>query len=83
MSGGQGMQRSQRKDVGRVWIEDEEGNLKPLMVRIGVTDNTFTEVVRGELEEGQEVITGEDQGDGGDSSNSNQAMRRGMFMMRR
>ena len=83
MSGGPGMQRSTRKDVGRVWIEDEIGNLRPLMLRIGVTDNTFTEVVRGELEEGQEVITGENQGDEGRDSNSNDAMRRGMFMMRR
>lgn len=83
MGGGPGMQRSARKDIGRVWIEDESGNLKPLMVRIGVTDNTYTEVVRGELEEGQEVITGENQGDEGSDSNSNDAMRRGMFMMRR
>ena len=83
MAGGPGMQRSARKDVGRIWIEDESGSLKPLMVRIGVTDNTYTEVVRGGLEEGQEVITGENQGDEGRDSNSNDAMRRGMFMMRR
>ena len=83
MAGGSGMQRSARKDVGRVWIEDERGNLKPVMIRIGVTDNTFTEVIRGELEEGQEVITGEDKGDEGSDANSNDAMRRGMFMMRR
>jgi hypothetical protein len=66
-----------------VWIEDENGNLKPVMIRIGVTDNTYTEVVRGALEEGQEVITGENQSDGDDSSRSNETMRRGMFMMRR
>ena len=83
MGGGQGMQRRPRKDVGRVWIEDENGNLKPVMIRIGVTDNTYTEVVRGALEEGQEVITGENQSDGDDSSRSNETMRRGMFMMRR
>ncbi len=83
MGGGQGMQRTPRKDVGRVWTEDESGNLKPLMIRIGVTDNTYTEVVRGELEEGQEVIIGEDGGEGGRDSSSSDAMRRGMFMMRR
>jgi HlyD family secretion protein len=83
MGEGHGMQRSQRKDVGRVWIEDEEGNLKPVMIRTGVTDNTYTEIVRGGLEEGQAVITGENKGDGGDSNRSNEAMRRGMFMMRR
>lgn len=83
MGGGQGMQRTPRKDVGRVWTEDEIGNLKPLMIRIGVTDNTYTEVVRGELEEGQEVIIGKDGGEGGRDSSSSDAMRRGMFMMRR
>ncbi len=83
MGGGQGMQRSPRKDVGRVWIEDENGNLKPIMIRIGVTDNTYTEVIRGQLQEGQEVITGEDKGDSGDSTRSNNNMRRGMMMMRR
>jgi HlyD family secretion protein len=83
MGDGQGMQRSQRKDIGRVWIEDENGNIKPVMIRTGVTDNTYTEVVRAELEEGQEVITGENQGDDGDADRNNEAMRRGMFMMRR
>jgi HlyD family secretion protein len=83
MGGGQGMQRTSRKDVGRVWVEDEEGNLRPKMIRIGVTDNTYTEVIRGQLEEGQEVITGEDKGDSGDSARSNDNMRRGMMMMRR
>jgi HlyD family secretion protein len=83
MGGGQGIQRTPRKDVGRVWIEDETGNLKPIMLRIGVTDNTYTEVIRGELEEGQEVIIGENGGEGGRASNSSDAMRRGMFMMRR
>jgi hypothetical protein len=77
------MQRSQRKDVGRVWIEDEEGNLKLIMIRTGVTDNTYTEVVRGGLEEGQEVITGENKGDEDGSNSSNNTMRRGMMMMRR
>jgi HlyD family secretion protein len=77
-----GMQRAQRKDVGRIWIEDENGNLKFIMIRTGVTDNTYTEVVRGQLQEGQEVITGENHEDG-DSERGNEAMRRGMFMMRR
>jgi len=83
MGGGQQMQRTPRRDIGRVWIEDENGNLKPVMIRIGITDNSYTEVIRGQLEEGQEVITGENKGDGQSSNSSNEAMRRGMFMMRR
>ncbi|MGD9345573.1 MAG: efflux RND transporter periplasmic adaptor subunit [Candidatus Aminicenantes bacterium] len=82
MGGGLGTQRAQRKDVGRVWIEDEKGNLEFIIIRTGVTDNTYTEVVRGQLQEGQEIITGENHDDG-DSERSNEAMRRGMFMMRR
>lgn len=83
MRGGQGTGMSQRKDVGRVWIVDANGKPKPVLLRIGVTDNSYTEVVRGPLEEGQEVIIGENGGEGGRDSNSSDAMRRGMFMMRR
>jgi len=73
----------QRKDVGRVWIVDENGKLKPVLLRIGVTDNSYTEVLRGQMEEGQEVITGENQGEeGGNANRNSEAMRRGMFMMR-
>lgn len=83
MGGSQGMQGPQRKDAGRVWIVDKNGNIKPVFLRTGVTDNSYTEVVRGALEEGQEVITGENKGDEGDSNRNSEAMRRGMFMMRR
>jgi HlyD family secretion protein len=80
---GQGTGMSQRKDVGRVWVVGENGKLKPIMLRIGVTDNSYTELVRGQLEEGQEVITGVNQGEGGGNPDRNsEAMRRGMFMMR-
>jgi len=56
---GQGMQGRQMRDFARVWIEDEKGNLKMVFIRKGVTDNSFTEVVWGELQEGQLLITGE------------------------
>ncbi len=81
--GEQGTGMPQRKDVGRVWIVDENGKLKPVLLRIGVTDNSYTEVLRGQMEEGQEVITGENQGEeGGNANRNSEAMRRGMFMMR-
>jgi hypothetical protein len=53
------MQGMQMRDFARVWIEDEKGNLKMVFIRKGVTDNSYTEIVRGALEEGQLVITGE------------------------
>jgi HlyD family secretion protein len=56
---GFGQPGAQMKDLGRVWFEDENGKLKLTFIRTGVTDNNYTEIVRGDLKEGQMVITGE------------------------
>ena len=48
-----------RRGGGTVWTLDETGKLKPYFVRTGVTDNTVSEIVRGELKEGMKVILGE------------------------
>lgn len=56
---GFGMQGAQMRNFARVWMEDENGKLKMAFVRTGVTDNSYTEVVSGNLKEGQLVITGE------------------------
>jgi HlyD family secretion protein len=48
-----------RRGGGQVWIVDELGKIKPFMVRTGVTDNTYSEMTRGELKEGMKVILGE------------------------
>ena len=77
--------RSRMRDFARVWIEDENGKLQLVSIRTGVTDNTYTEIkeiVRGNLEEGQEVITGEASGDERGSSRSRSVMG-GMRFMRR
>jgi len=77
---GSGMHGGQRKPPSRVWIE-ENGKLKPIFLRIGVTDNSYTQIIRGNLKEGQEVITGK----GSDSKRSSRSslMRGGMMFMRR
>jgi hypothetical protein len=41
-------------------VEDKDGKLSLVFIRPGVTDNTYTEVLWGELKEGQMVITGND-----------------------
>lgn len=41
----------------RVWIQTEDGT-KSVPVATGVTDGTFTQIVKGELQEGQDVIIG-------------------------
>jgi len=57
-----GMQGAQMKQFAQVWIEDENGKLKLVFIKKGVTDNTYTEIVEGDLKEGQLVITGETSG---------------------
>jgi HlyD family secretion protein len=41
-----------------VWYLDENQQLNVAFVRTGVTDNSYTEIVRSDLKEGQEVIIG-------------------------
>jgi HlyD family secretion protein len=43
---------------GRVWILNGHGAPESTALRLGISDDTFTEVVSGDLREGQEVITG-------------------------
>jgi HlyD family secretion protein len=44
--------------AGRVWILGADGKLKPVSLRLGISDGSFTEIVEGELAEGQEVVAG-------------------------
>lgn len=45
--------------TGRLWLVGEDGKAKPVDVRLGLTDGSMTEIVSGDLKEGQEVITGQ------------------------
>jgi HlyD family secretion protein len=40
---------------GRVWLYIDK-QLKPISVRLGISDGTFTELLSGDLSEGQEVV---------------------------
>ncbi|MGD2245295.1 MAG: efflux RND transporter periplasmic adaptor subunit [Candidatus Aminicenantes bacterium] len=73
---GLGMGGRQMRDFGRVWIEDENGQLKMVFIRKGVTDNSYTEIVSGNLEEGQLVITDENTEGNSRSSNRPPSMMR-------
>ena len=68
------------QQMPRVWIEDEEGKLRLVFIRTGVTDNSYTEVIRGQLEEGQLVITGKSSGE---EDQSRLSQGRGMMFFRR
>jgi HlyD family secretion protein len=43
---------------GRVWIRGADGTPEPLSLTLGIADDSFTEVLAGDLRQGQEVITG-------------------------
>ncbi len=43
---------------GRIWIMNERKKLETVMVRTGLSDGTYTEIVRGKIEEGQEIVIG-------------------------
>jgi hypothetical protein len=42
---------------GRVWLFVDR-QLKPIGLRLGITDGTLTELLSGDLQEGTEVVTG-------------------------
>jgi HlyD family secretion protein len=73
---------SRMRDMGRVWLQDETGKLKMVFIRTGVTDNTYTEITGGDINEGDAVITGENAQASSSNRNSSD-IRRGMMFMRR
>jgi HlyD family secretion protein len=44
--------------AGRVWVLGSDGELRRVALTLGVTDGSATEVLGGDLKEGQEVIVG-------------------------
>jgi HlyD family secretion protein len=55
--GGPGGRDPQSGSPGRVWVMDGD-KLKSLSLTLGISDGTATEVLRGDLAEGQEVVIG-------------------------
>jgi HlyD family secretion protein len=79
---GMGGAGGQRRKPTTVWYLDENGKLAVTFIRAGVTDNSYTEVLRGDLKEGQEIILGEQSAQAADSS-SGGGGRPPMMMIRR
>ncbi len=79
-----GSQGSRRMQIPpSVWLEDENGKLKMVMIRTGVTDNTNTEIISGDIKEGQEIITGQTSSSNSRGRSSNPMRGGGMMFMRR
>jgi HlyD family secretion protein len=55
---GGGQSGSRRQQASRVWVQDKDGKLRMVFIRAGITDNSYTEILRADLKEGDEVITG-------------------------
>lgn len=58
---GGGVRREAPTDVAIVWKQLADKTLKPVQVRIGITDHTVTQVVQvlhGDLKEGDELVIG-------------------------
>jgi HlyD family secretion protein len=64
-----------------VWYLDENQKLNIAFIRAGVTDNSYTEILRSDLKEGQEVIIGLQSGQTA-SSQSGPSPQRMMFVGR-
>jgi HlyD family secretion protein len=43
---------------GRIWIKNSNGKLEPIMVRTGLNDGQFTEIITDNLKVGDEIIVG-------------------------
>jgi HlyD family secretion protein len=66
-----GGQRSGRRP-SMVWYLGPDGKLNVAYIRTGVTDNSYTEILRSDLKEGQEVIIGTEATQAARSSNPGQ-----------
>ena len=46
----------------QLWVVDGSGELAPVSIGVGISDGSVTEVVRGDLKEGQQVVVGQSKG---------------------
>jgi HlyD family secretion protein len=53
-----GRGRARGGSSGRVFVVDEHGKPKAIPLTLGISDGNTTEIIRGELTEGQDVIVG-------------------------
>jgi HlyD family secretion protein len=60
---------------GRVWRLGPDGKPVPVSITLGLTDGTTTEVLRGDLDEGQDVIVGAGAGGPGRATRPGQSPR--------
>jgi HlyD family secretion protein len=57
-------------DKGTLWVADG-GFVRPLKVKIGMTDGAMTEIIGGDLKEGTDVVVGENHQNGDEAGTTN------------
>lgn len=71
--------KSKRDDFsGKLYVFDK-GELKPVKISLGITDNRNTEIVGGELKAGDQVAVGEAQASGNSQTGGSSPMRMRLF----
>jgi HlyD family secretion protein len=53
-----GQKQAAGKRVTFVWVQGAKGKLTQVLIQTGITDNVYTEVVSGDLKEGDRIVTG-------------------------
>jgi len=76
-------QGGQRRQPTRVWVEDADGKLRLVFLRTGITDNSYSEILRGDLKEGDKVITGDESSTSSAARQTQMGPPGGMMFMRR
>jgi HlyD family secretion protein len=61
---------------GRAWVLDADGQLEPVALALGLTNGSETEVLGGDIKEGQQVAVGPGGGPGGSKPNRSGASPR-------
>lgn len=51
-------QAMSERAITRLWVLGKNKKLNPIFVRAGMSDATFTEILHGRVEEGQEIVVG-------------------------
>lgn len=55
----QAMQRRMAaRGIGRLWVLNQNRKLESVVVRVGLTDGTFTEVTSDKIDEGRQIVAG-------------------------
>jgi HlyD family secretion protein len=60
----------------RIYRVGQDGNPQAVPVRLGVTDGTYTEIIRGDLQEGAAIIIGAQRADAAEETNGSGTNRR-------